>query len=848
MQNIFLGTSQKDASIKRFLKFKFLLAIVLIMAIAGNALWAQSNPNEVSAGIEYEIGGITVTGATTLDPNLIILISGIAVGDRITFPSDRITNAVKNLWKQKLFDDINISVSQKSGRIIFLDISLVELPKMSKFFIAGTKKGRRDDIREELKLTRGNVVNENLIKTAEYKIKNYFIEKGYYDVKVNVVTEKDTTENNAIILGFMIKEGPRIKIENINFKGNKNIADKALRKAMKETKRHRWYNVFKSSKFISSNFSDDKAMIIEKYKEEGYRNARILKDTFYSVADGRINLDITIEEGDKFYFRNITWLGNTKYSTEILESILDIKKGDIYDSKRLNERLFVDQGGNDINSLYLDNGYLFFNITPVEVTIEGDSIDLEMRIREGRQATINKVTVTGNDRTNDKVIMREVRTRPGDLFSKSNIQRTMRELSQLGFFDPQSLNVNPMPNPETGTVDIEYTVTERSTSQLELQGGWGGGFGIVGTLGLSFNNFSAANMFKKNAWKPLPAGDGQTINMRAQSTGRFFQNYSFSFTEPWLGGKKPNSLTVSAYHSVQNLSGRPVGDPNRQALNITGVTLGLGRRLQWPDDYFTLYQAIEYQHYNLNNFQLGFDGFTNGTSNNLSYRFVLTRNNTDVPIFPTRGSNTSFTVKLTPPWSMLNGRDFSDATAADKYYLLEYHKWKFNTTWYSELYKNIVLMTNAQFGFMGKYNAQLGLSPFERFFLGGDGLQNFILDGREIIALRGYPNQSIIPEPGNRNLGGVIYSKYTAEVRFLVSPNPNAQIWPLLFAEAGNNFGNFETYRPFNLQRSLGTGIRIFMPMFGLLGLDLGYGFDPVPGQPGTPSGWRTHFIIGQQF
>ncbi|WP_333596407.1 outer membrane protein assembly factor BamA [Schleiferia thermophila] len=829
------------------------LLFLIFNILQFNVLRAQSGePVDIIEGLEYEIGGITLAGAENLDYNLVLLIAGINVGDRVTFPSDKITRAIKNLWKQKLFEDIQIYVTGKSGRIIYLEIYLKDLPRLSKYYITGIKKSRRDELREELKLNRGIVVTDNLILTSKNKILKYYEEKGYFDASVEIVTEKDTAESNAVILGFNITEGERIKIRDIYLIGNNALTDRQLRKTMKETKRHRSFNIFRTSKFIDEKFREDLEKIIDKYQEIGHRDARIIKDSIYKIpGENFINIYIAIEEGNKFYFRNITWIGNTKYPSEALNSVLKIKKGDPYDAKRLSERLYADPNGNDVNSLYMDNGYLFFNLTPVEVLIENDSIDLEMRIREGRQATINRVTVSGNERTNDHVIMREIRTRPGDLFRKSDIQRTMRELSQLGFFDPQQLNVNPVPNPETGTVDVEYTVVERSTSQLELQGGWGGGLGIVGTLGLSFNNFSARNIFNKKAWTPLPSGDGQTLNLRAQSTGRYFQNYSISFTEPWLGGKRPNSLTISGYHSVQNFGGRRIGDPLRQALNITGLTVGLGRRLRWPDDYFTLYQALEFQHYRLDNFELGIPNFRNGFSNNFSYRIVLTRNNTDVPIFPTRGSNTIFTLKLTPPYSLLSGRDFTDATPQEKFFLLEYYKFKFNTTWYTEIYKNLVLSSHAEMGFMGAYNRTIGLSPFERFFVGGDGLQNFVLDGREIIGLRGYMNNSIVPSgvAGSNQLGngGVLYSKYTAELRFLISPNPSAQIWPLLFAEAGNNFGSFNEYRPFQLYRSTGAGIRIFMPMFGLLGIDIGYGFDPMPGFS-SPSGWRTHFIIGQQF
>ncbi|MCC5916151.1 MAG: outer membrane protein assembly factor BamA [Cryomorphaceae bacterium] len=809
---------------------------------------AQETPQDIDLIPEvlYEIGGITVTGANNLDQNLIIMLSGLSVGDRITIPSEKLSDAIKNLWKQRLFDDVQIIVTSKKGRVIYLDIQLKELPKLSKYYFTGVKKSRKDDLREQLKLQRGKVVTDNLIIQAENKTREYFIDRGFLNTKVTVRVIRDTMETNAVIMGISINTGEKVKIEEINFIGNKEITAGKLRKAMKETRRHRWWNIFKSSKFLENEFEDDLAMVIEKYNENGFRDARIISDTFRFVGPDRIVVDITVDEGRKYYFRNITWLGNTKYSDEVLNAVLGIKKGDPYDSKRLNQKLFMDPGGADVNSIYLDNGYLFFNLNPMEVAVENDSIDLEMRIREGQQATINRVTISGNDRTNDHVIMREIRTRPGELFRRSDIQRTMRELGQLGYFEPSEMDVKPVPNPETGTVDIEYILAEKSTSQLELQGGWGAGF-VVGTLGLSFNNFSARNIFNKRAWKPLPTGDGQNINMRAQSTGRFFQNYSISFTEPWLGGKKPQALTVSVFHSVQNFSGLPKTDPNRQALNITGMSVGLGKRVRWPDDYFTLYQAIDIKRYRLDNFDLGIPDFRDGYSNNVSYQVKLGRNNTDVPIFPTRGSMFNVSVKLTPPFSLIRSVDPGELVGAEAYRLLEYHKWKLDWTAYTELTKNIVLSTHMEFGYMGRYNTNLAVSPFERFFMGGDGLMNFALDGREIIALRGYPNNSIVPQPGNFNIGGTVYNKFTAEVRFLVSPNPNAQIWPIIFAEAGNNHLDIRDFNPFSLRRSVGTGLRIFMPMFGLLGIDLGYGFDPAVGAT-QRSGWNTHFIIGQQF
>ncbi len=839
-------------------------------------LQAQTTPGKnlsglgILPGVKYEIGGITITGADNLDRQVILLISGLKVGDKIELPSQKTTDAIKNLWRQRLFDDIGIYVTERRENLVYLEIRLTELPKLSLYGIRGNlSKTKKNDLREELNLSRGAIVTENLIVTTRNTARKHFVEKGYLNVEVDVVKKVDTTSSNAVIMEISVDLGEKVKIKDINFYGNtaqkrekkhffdwfgrtEGLSDSKLRKAMKETTRKRPWTIFKSSKFLRDEYEDDKKLIIEEYNKYGYRDARIVKDSVYPVEDDRVAIDIYIEEGEKYYFRNITWLGNTKYSTETLSQILQINKGDVYDAGFLQERLFLDPNGSDVSSLYLDNGYLFFDLNPVEVLVENDSIDIEMRIREGRQATISKVTVVGNDRTNDHVIMRELRTKPGELFRRSDIQRSMRELQQLGFFEPTELNVVPTPNAETGTVDIEYSVVERSTSQLELQGGWGAGR-IVGTLGLNFNNFSANNIFKKNAWQPLPAGDGQTINLRAQSNGLFFQSYSASFTEPWLGGKKPNALTVSVYHNIQNVNGLPRDDPGRQSLSITGVTVGLGQRLKWPDDYFTLYNAVDFQLYRLRNYPLGGIQFTDGGVNNIAYKITLGRNSTDYPIYPRRGSLFNVSLELTPPWSYLPISPFDEtdyATASDdqKYRFLEYHKWKVNSSWFNEIFPKTVIKTAGEFGFLGAYNPDIGLPPFERFFLGGDGLQNFVLDGREIIGLRGYPNNSLVPGGGGGTaLGGALYNKFTLELRYLITENPSAQIFVLSFMEGGNTFDTFENYEPFKLKRSAGAGVRIFMPMFGLLGVDWGYGFDAIPGA-NVPSGGNIHFIIGQQF
>lgn len=809
-----------------------------IFSLLTSQTYAQSI--DLVPGIEYEIGNIDVSGSGNLDNSVIILLSGLQIGDKVTFPGEAIQNAVKKLWQQKLFNDVSIAVVRKIGSTVFLEIRLQELPKLSKFGIFGIKKSKRDNIREEINLSRGLIVTENLKVNTINKIKRYYRDKGYLDATARIDEVVDTTVNNAVLLNIFVDPGQRVKIKDINFIGNEQITDKKLRKAMDETKRKRLWTIFKSSKLIKEEYKDDKQLIIDKYNENGFRDARIIRDSIYRVSDDRIAIDIQVEEGRKYYFGNIKWLGNTKYPNDVLEKVLKIRKGDIYDGQLLQERLFFDPNGNDVSSLYLDNGYLFFQLNPVEVRVDNDSIDYEMRISEGRQATINKVTVTGNDRTNDHVVMRELRTRPGALFRRSDVQRTYRELAQLGFFDPAALDVSTLPNPQNGTVDIEFKVVEKSTSQLELQGGWGGGR-VVGTIGLNFNNFSARSIFDKESWKPLPSGDGQTISLRAQTNGSFFQSYQFSFTEPWLGGKKPNSLTLSLFHNVQT-NGLSRSDPNRQSLQITSITAGLGRRLKWPDDYFTLYTAVEYQIFNLQQYQTGFLSFNNGRANSLNFKFILGRNNTDVPIFPTKGSIFSLGLELTPPFSLMNQDDLRGAEDFLKYRWIEYHKWKFSSSWFSQLMKNFVLRTHMEFGVLGFYNADIGLPPFERFFVGGDGLQNFVIDGREIIGLRGYPNNSLSSATGDP-----LYTKFIFEFRYLISPNPQAQIFALAFAEGGNSYRNFEQFNPFLIKRSAGMGIRIFMPMFGLLGIDFGYGFDPLPGGV-NPSGWQTHFIIGQQF
>lgn len=780
---------------------------------------------------EYEIGGITISGVNFLDENILIQLTGLKIGDRIEIPGEKITKAIQNLWKQQLFSDIKIELSRIESDLIFLNINLQEQPRLSKFSFSGVKKSEADEIREKIKLTKGKVVTEHLVKTTTNKVRDYYVEKGFLNVEINISQKKDTSLPNSIHLQIDVNKKKRVKINDITFTGNYNFSDNKLKRALKETKKKRWYNLFATSRYLETAYEEDKLKIIEKYNAKGFRDAAITTDTVYRFDIKTVNIHITINEGKKYYFRNITWAGNSKYTDKELYSVLGIKKGDLYSQKELETRLFMNPNSRDVSSLYLDDGYLFFQVTPVEVLVDNDSIDMEIRIYEGPQATINKITITGNTKTNDHVILREIRTLPGQKFSRSDIIRSQRELAQLGYFDPEKLGVNPVPHPESGNVDIEYVVEEKPSDQIELSGGWGGGrLGIVGTLGVSFNNFSARNMFKKGAWQPLPSGDGQRLSVRAQSTGVAFQSYNLSFTEPWFGGKKPNSLSYSIYHTIQTNGEKRTSD-SRRSLTITGTSIGLGKRLKFPDDYFTVHHSVSYQYYTLKNwFQSAFI-FTDGHSNNLNYRLALSRNSVDQPIYPRSGSMFTFSVQATPPFSFFNKLNYDDPTLSNeiKYKWIEYHKWKFDVSWFTRILGNLVLNSKAQYGFLGLYNYKLGHSPFERFQLGGDGLSGFSLFGTEVVKLRGYDPYDRT-KPDSKSLtpfgGSTIYNKYTFELRYPLSLNPSATIYVLGFLEGGNTWMKFNQFNPFEVKRSAGLGIRLFLPMFGVLGVDWGYGFD----------------------
>jgi outer membrane protein insertion porin family len=870
----------------------------------------------------YEIAEIKVDGAEFLDNNALISISGLKIGDKIKIPGDQISGAIKKLWKQGLIGDVKIFASKVENGKVYLTISLLERPRLSKFNFNGISKSHASELREKINLIKGRVMTDAIIKNGELTIKKYFAEKGYLNTEVKIAYVKDTVLNNNVVLDFDIDKKSKVKVHDINFYGDDNFSESKLKKKLKNTgERPRFHlisalisktiqfakkkelkkpltdsstlitknglksflgdhvklNVFKSSKFVQAKYDEDKASLIGFYNSKGYRDAEIISDTLYRFDDKSVDVDFKVDPGIKYYFRDIQWTGNYVYEDELLARVLAIEKGDVYNLELLDKKLQFNPNGEDVSSLYMDYGYLFSNIEPVEVKIEGDSIDIEMRIIEGAKAKINKVYVTGNDRTNDHVIMREIRTLPGQYFSRRELIRTQRELSQLGYFDPEQVSPTPLPNPADETVDIEWSVVERPSDQIELSGGWGGAFGFVGTLGLVFNNFSIRNIPNFDKWRPLPVGDGQKLSLRFQANGKQFQSYSASFSEPWLGGKKPNSFGLSFNYSVQRSFGSGLGGSGfggggfggggfggrggfnnqfiqpdftdlRGSMKVLGITLSLGRRVRWPDDYFTVSNSIAYVNYDLFRFggSLGFEDGT-GFANNFTFNTTIARNSIDNPMFPRGGSSVSLNIALTPPYSLFNNLDYNTASNNEKYKWVEYHKWMFDAKYYLKLIGNLVLESRAHIGAIGEYSSKAGTGPFERYQLGGDGLtgQNFLL-GNEVVGLRGYANNSITPFDADNNInGGTIFNKYVMELRYPVSLNPSATIYVLAFAEAGNNWNRFAEFNPNVLKKSMGFGARIFMPAFGLLGLDWGYGYDDDP-STGQTSGAQFHFSIGQ--
>ncbi len=897
-------------------KYITLLLFLIVTIVPGAFSQVSDSTNfsiYYSSPRKYEIAGIKVSGIKYLDKTVLVQLSGLKVGDEIDVPGDKITTAIKKLWNQGLFSDVKIAATKVVKDKIWLDIYLQERPRLADVNYMGVSKSERDDITEKVLLLKGSQITDNMVNNAERTIKDIFLEKGFLNTEVNIVQRDDTTQNNSLILDIYIDKKEKVKVNDIFISGNKAIKAITLERAMKKTNSHSLRNFFKTKKFLQEEYKKDKIKLIDKYNEVGYRDAIIERDSVYQVLVGRkkkskVNIDIDIDEGKKYYFGNVRWVGNTIYPSEYLSAALGIKKGDVFNQKILDKQLFDNDEG--LNNLYLDKGYLFFNLEPVEVNINGDSIDYEMRIFEGKQATINEVRIVGNTKTHEHVARRELFTYPGDLFSKSLLMRSYRELAQLGHFDPEAINPDVQPNPEDGTVDIEYQLVEKANDQIELSGGWGAGM-FVGSVGLKFANFSVRNIFNKEAWRPLPTGDGQTLSFRYQTSGRYYRTISMSFIEPWLGGKKPNSFSVSLSHSRINYSANkyyqsynpygyggygsspygygggaggygssPYGyggygynsygyggypqyqynyesehtnNATDQIWETTALSLGYGYRLSYPDNYFTLYHEVSLEHYNLRNMGSYFyfladeNGQVNGTFNNLSFKTVVGRSSVDNPLYSRRGSNISLSLKITPPYSWFTDTDFSDpdVTNEERYKWIEYHKWLFKGQLYTPVSKSVehtlVLRTAFEFGFLGYYD-KYRKSPFEGFIVGGSGMSGYNIYGTDYVALRGYKDYSLSP-----NNGSNIYSKFTLEMRYPITLKPSATIYALTFLEAGNAGLSFHNYVPFKLHRSAGVGVRIFLPMFGLMGIDWGYGFDEVPGNPGA-NGSQFHFVIGQQF
>ena len=872
------------------------LPIILFFAALlgfGNNAFAQiqigDDLSEInySRPTDYEIGGIVVEGAKDVDASMLSMIAGLRVGEKITIPGDDISSGIRKIWEQGLFEDVSINATDFVGNKVFLQIVIKEKPRVSKFSFKGIKKSEADDIRNKINLSRGDIATEHLLTKTTRIIEDFYYDKGYHNVNIDIQQVADTARENYIDMLINIDKGPKVKIGKINIIGNENLADGQILAAMKETKQRGHFDplnplgplavntladvftfhplraingieeyfydnyrprIFKASKFMEKNYEDDKKLIIEKYNAKGYRDARIIRDSVYQIDDRNLGIDIVINEGNRYHYRNIAWTGNTKYSSEALTSILGIKPGDVYNKELLDKNLTYSETSLDISSLYMDDGYLFFRADPVEVAVENDSIDLEIRLVEGKQARINNVTLNGNTKTYDHVVLRELYTRPGQLYSRSDVVRSIRELATLGFFNQENITPDVQPNFSDNTVDISYTVEEAAADQIRFSAGYAASY-LMLEAGLQFSNFSMRNIFNKKAWRPLPMGDGQKLSLSVTSYGLQYIFYNVSFTEPWLGGRKPNSFTASFYQSFYSNSYEKT-DSRYGRFNMTGGTFGLGRRLTWPDDYFALYQGINFKRYSLHNYQSTYlnVGDGNGKFNLISYNFVLSRNSVSQPLYPRNGSEFQLGLEITPPYSLFVNKDYSSLSENEKYKWIEMHRWSFKVAWYTELYDKLVMMTRVRFGYLGHYNDQIGPTPFHRYFLGGDGLTSYSVDSRELVGMRGYANNSLTPGYYNSSNsggnGGNIMSKYTLELRYPLSLNPQATIYALTFLEAGNCWLGFKNFDPFDVKRSAGLGVRIFLPMFGLLGLDWGYGFDDVYGTTGDNHS-QFHLSIG---
>ena len=857
----------------------FCLAVLLLMqTVAFGQQKSSSVQVDYNNPRKYIVGGISVEGNKGFHNDKILQQTGLRKGMEVTIPGEDISSIVNRLWMQRYFQDVAVYADSLSASkdTVFLKLVVKERPRVTRWTFTGVKSGEKKDLQERLNFKRGGEYSDYVAKTSVDIIKRYYKDKGFLDVRVEPRVQKDTIIGNAIRVNYDVDRGPRIKIKTINFIGNDNVSDYKLAKSMKKTKSAKFYNFFSSKKFNEKEYKNDKKSLISAFNEAGYRDARLLRDSIYTVKPGRLGIDFVFDEGDKYYFRNITWTGNSVYTSEALNSILQIQKGDVYDVVTMEKRL---QGGGkqgdiDVSKLYRDNGYLFFNVQPVELNVVGDSVDVEMRIAEGKQATLNNIIINGNDLTNERVVRRQVFTRPGYLFSQSDFERSIREIASLGQFDPEAI-ADPakgwsiLPDQLNSTVDIVYNVTEKPSSQLELSGGWGGRT-FVATVGVSFNNFSTRRMFDKSAWRPVPLGDAQNLSFRFQTSGTYYSSLSASFVEPWLFGKKPTSLSLSAYYSRQTNSYLMWNILNNdKQFEVYGFSAGLGNRLKWPDNYFVLYNQLSWQTYKLKDWYSNYFIFDDGISHNLSYTLGLSRTSTDQQIYPRQGSDLSFSVQITPPYSLFRRKDKGVLDAAgnpakvgnwrdinydrwssqDRYKWIEYHKWTFKGSLYTKLVGDLVLMTRAQFGYLGYYNRKWGYSPFEGFLVGGDGMSGYNSYGSEVIALRGYENYSLTPyqatsySSNGYSYAGNVYDKFTVELRYPIVMQPQSTIFALLFLEGGNCWSDIRDFNPFEIKRSAGVGVRVYLPVIGLLGIDWGYGFDDKTNGKG-----QFHFLIGQQF
>ncbi|MCX2482645.1 outer membrane protein assembly factor BamA [Pedobacter sp. MR2016-24] len=822
--------------------YQLILLLLVGLPTMAQITRPQSNPATPSLKVkgtdldyfqpkEYIIGGTTLSGAKFIDKEVIITLSKLIKGERILLPGEATSAAIKTLWSQGLFDDVELNIDKIVEDTVYFDIQVVERPRLSSFELNGLTKSQKTDITEKLNSKSGKtIINENTYNSTTGTINKYLAEKGYFFTKIEYKTKPDPNMENGVVLQVFVDRGRKVKVHEVLFTGNKDFKSSQLRKYLKKTKQQAFYKVFGSGKFSKEKYEEDKEKLIAKMQEKGYRDAVIIKDTTYKYNEKSIGVKIDLYEGPKYYVGNISWTGNAKYATKDLTKVLGIEKGEIFSEEKLNVKLHGNGAeSDDVSSIYLNDGYLTFNVEPVQTKIYNDTVDLEIRIYEGPQYTNNRITVKGNTITNDRVVLREVRTKPGDKFSKEALVRTVRDLGQLGNFDESKTVPTPKPNPSDGTVDIEYAVEEKPSDQVELSGGFGGGR-VIGTIGLTFNNFSLRNILNPKAYRPLPKGDGQKLSLRGQTNGKYYQSYSFSFSEPWLGGKKPVSFGLSAFTSLQSNN---VTGAQGTKIRLNGVTVSLGRKLNWPDNYFQLVHSINAQQYILNNY--GGYLFSTGTSYNFNLTQEFSRDSRNSPIFPTEGSYFKFTIQATPPYSLLNNTNYATASDKQRYRFTEYHKWKFEGQWFQRLAGKFVVKAQAQFGFLGLYNKAVGQSAFERFKLGGDGMQGFdFLQGSELITMRGYANNVVIPVGADvntaRQSGSPIFSKYVMELRYPVIASQSATAYLIGFAEGGNTWNRFADFNPFNVRRSAGIGARIFLPIFGMLGIDYGHAFDNIPG------------------